>query len=396
MNELLGGLTPAEFLERHWQKEPLLVRGAVKDFDDAPQPGELAALACEEGVTSRLIHMPDAEQGWSVDHGPFDVETLSSLPVAGWTLLVQEVDRYLDSVADLLDRFRFIPNWRIDDVMVSYARDGAGVGAHVDRYDVFLIQAAGRRRWRIGDGPVEHEQLVPGIEVRVLAEFAPAQEWILEPGDMLYLPPRIAHEGVAIGESTTCSVGFRAPDPLDLGGGFFDALARGEALQTLYADPELAPAQSSGEISAAARQGLRRAVRSMIDRDRGFDRFLGRFLTDPGPGSPLAATFEDPDRVSDGSTEPADLAALETAVDRAGKLHRSAVPHLAWFREDDRVLLFAAGVAYDMGPQGEALAETICGRRTLDRETLAPGLQDRRHRAVLAELFARGVLIPGD
>ena len=190
----LGGLPPQAFLEEYWQKQPLLVRGAVPDITAPLSTDALFALACKPNVISRLVAAPRDDANWSVRRAPFDPRDFEALPAHGWTLLIQEADRHVEACAALLERFRFVPNWRVDDVMVSYATDGGGVGPHIDRYDVFLIQAQGRRRWRIAGKPLEDERLEPGVELPVLAEFEHDREWVLDPGDLLYLPPRIAHE----------------------------------------------------------------------------------------------------------------------------------------------------------------------------------------------------------
>ena len=196
---LLGQLDTRSFLELHWQKRPLLVRGALPGIDPGLNAEELAGLACEDGVDSRLVLERDGRHPWDVRFGPFSRQDFASLPATHWTLLVQEVDRLLPGVAALLEHFRFVPNWRIDDVMVSYAAPGGSVGPHVDNYDVFLIQAAGHRKWSLGAGPLpDPAPCLPDLGLEILESFEPAASWELEPGDMLYLPPRLAHHGVCL------------------------------------------------------------------------------------------------------------------------------------------------------------------------------------------------------
>jgi 50S ribosomal protein L16 3-hydroxylase len=374
---LLGELSVGEFLSRHWQKRPLLVRGALRDWAPPVDREQLLGLAARPGVGSRLVTMRD----WSVRHGPFPTEELRGLPTSGWTLLIQELDRHVDGLAALLDRFRFIPNWRIDDVMVSYAPDGGGVGPHIDRYDVFLVQAAGERRWRIASRPVEEERLLP-VELPVLAEFSPDEEWLLEPGDMLYLPPRIAHEGIAVGESVTCSVGFRTPDPRELSAGFLRQLAP-EAFDGIrYSDPDLAEAERLGESPPAARGQLREAARQLFDDEVAFDRWLGRMVTEPR-------------RNTRPNPSPCSLDELRGILDRGGSLRRSAIPHFVWQRErDGAVQLFVGGERYDLGSGGAPAAELLCGRRRLDGPALAPLLERDVLAGVLLDLVARGFLAP--
>ena len=383
---VLGELSVREFLTRHWQKQPLLVRGAVFDWPVPVTLQELIALAREADVTSRLITMPTEGCNWGVQRGPFSAGELEGLPEAGWTLLVQEMDRRVDGFAELLDRFRFIPNWRIDDVMVSYAPDGAGVGPHIDRYDVFLLQAAGRRRWRIASSPLEEEHLLPDVELPVLTEFEPDREWVLEPGDMLYLPPRIAHEGVAVGTSMTCSVGFRAPDPRELCAGFLRQLPPAVFDEIRFTDPDLEPAEKVGEIPNGARRRLRESAQRLFSDAVEFDRWLGRFVTTPRRNDRPGARA----RVYT-------LGEVIGLLDRGGYLKRSAAPHFAWHREEDgTVQLFVGGESYDLGRGMEPAAELLCGRERLDWIVLGPLLGQERLAGILVDLVLRGFLVPRD
>ena len=209
---LLGGLSPQAFMRRHWQKKPLLIRQAVPGVLPVVSRAQLFELAAREDVESRLV-VRDAGR-WSLRAGPLPRRALPPLKQRGWTLLVQGLDLHVEAAHELLTRFRFVPDARLDDVMVSYASDGGGVGPHVDSYDVFLLQVQGRRRWRIGRNVAP--ALDPDAPLKVLKRFVPEQEYLLEPGDMLYLPPQWAHDGVAEGECMTCSIGFQAPRREDL------------------------------------------------------------------------------------------------------------------------------------------------------------------------------------
>ena len=203
---LLGGLSPDAFMRRHWQKKPLLVRQAWPGVQSPIDRSALFDLAGADGVESRLLTQFDG--GWRLRHGPFGRRALPPISKPNWTILVQGLDLHWQSAHEMLQRFRFVPEVRLDDLMISYASDGGGVGPHLDSYDVFLLQVKGRRRWRIG--PVADRSLVPDRPVRLLANFLPTEEYLLEPGDMLYLPPLWGHDGVAEGECMTCSIGFRA------------------------------------------------------------------------------------------------------------------------------------------------------------------------------------------
>ena len=192
-------MPPARFLRDYWQKRPLLIRGAFRGFTPPLAPDDLAGLACTDGALARIVRRERNRDRWEVSTGPFDDATFKKLPEADWTLLVQDVDKWDNDTATLLDGFAFIPSWRIDDVMVSYATDGGGVGAHVDQYDVFLLQGAGRRRWSIDTRPNPSTAFREDVELKLLREFHPTHEWTLGPGDMLYLPPGVPHDGVASG-----------------------------------------------------------------------------------------------------------------------------------------------------------------------------------------------------
>ena len=196
MSAPLGELSPAEFLDQYWQKKPCLIRQAIPGFEQLLDGDDLAGLACEEMSDARLVKGTMEAADWSVEHGPFDEDAFSALPPENWTLLVQDVEKHYAPLQELMQQFQFIPSWRLDDLMISYAVPGGSVGPHTDQYDVFLLQATGRRRWQIASS--FDAGLLEDCPLNVLEQFSPEQEWVLEPGDMLYLPPNIAHHGVAL------------------------------------------------------------------------------------------------------------------------------------------------------------------------------------------------------
>ena len=235
---LLGGLSPQRFMQRHWQKKPLLVRQALPMARPFVDRAGLFALAERDGVESRLVEHR-AGGAWRLRYGPFGRRTLPALKQPRWSLLVQGLDLHLDAAHELMQRFRFVPDARLDDVMVSYASDGGGVGPHFDSYDVFLLQIQGRRRWRIGR--LRRPELQPDVPLKILQRFEPEEEFVLEPGDMLYLPPRWAHDGEAVGgDCMTCSIGFRAPQRGGLAGELLQRMADALEDDTLYRDPQQA------------------------------------------------------------------------------------------------------------------------------------------------------------
>ncbi|AVS80599.1 cupin domain-containing protein [Paracidovorax avenae] len=281
---LLGGITPAQFMRRHWQKKPLLVRQAVASFVPPVGRQELFALAAQETVESRLVQQKKG--AWSLRHGPFARRALPPLATPDWTLLVQGVDLHDDAVHALLQQFRFVPQARLDDLMISYATDGGGVGPHFDSYDVFLLQAHGRRRWRIGRQ--KDLALKDGIPLKILENFEPEQEFVLEPGDILYLPPRWAHDGIAEGECMTYSIGFRSPSRTGLAQDLLTRLSDGPdeegALSPhLYRDPAQDAADRPGEIPAALLDFARDALARALAEPLAVERALGESLTEPKP-----------------------------------------------------------------------------------------------------------------
>lgn len=273
----LSGLSHAEFLRRHWQKKPLLARGALRQYTGAITRDELFELAGLDDVDSRIVTRTRGR--WRVRHGPFSRRDIERLPRSGWTLLVQGVDHVLPQAARLLHEFSFIPYARLDDVMVSYATPGGGVGPHFDSYDVFLVQGEGQRRWQISRQ--RDLELIPHAPLKILRGFSREREWVLEPGDLLYLPPQCAHDGVALGECITYSIGFRAPHAQELGTRFLEFLQDRLELEGTYTDPDLKPARQPARIpsamvtrSAEMLENLRWSRGLVTD-------FLGRYLTEP-------------------------------------------------------------------------------------------------------------------
>ncbi|MCS6899992.1 MAG: cupin domain-containing protein [Myxococcales bacterium] len=276
---LLGGLTEEEFCERYWQKKPLLVRGAIPRFTGLLTPDELAGLACEEDMQSRLVRRRRGR--YTLENGPFDEATFARLPERNWTLLVQGINHVLPSAERLLLRFRFLPYARLDDLMVSYAPPGGGVGPHVDSYDVFLLQGKGRKRWEISSQ--EDRTLVPGAPLKILQDFRAEDRWDLNPGDLLYLPPRYAHHGIALDECMTYSIGFRALSAEELVHQFLAWLPQQLTPKGMYEDPELRPVKHPAEIDPGmVDKAVALLSQARWDREL-VGRFLGHYLSDPKP-----------------------------------------------------------------------------------------------------------------
>jgi len=276
----LGPFSVAEFMQRFWQRQPVLLRQALPDFATPVTRARLLTLARRDGVESRLVTAFGPR--WNLQHGPFRKDDLPPRSRPRWTLLVQGVDRHDAAAHALLARFRFVPDARLDDLMASYASDGGGVGPHVDSYDVFLIQAQGRRRWRISRQ--RERMLVPGLPLAILARFAPTYEWVLEPGDVLYLPPGVAHEGVAIGECITCSIGFRAPRFQELVAPWHAWLEETTQIRGQYRDPGLQPTHAPARIPASMIDASYKALTRRRPTRGDAEAALLRALSEPNRG----------------------------------------------------------------------------------------------------------------
>lgn len=276
---LLGGLTVAEFLRNHWHKRPLLVRQAIAGFGTQLLAEDLKALAGDPDVESRLVRRRGP--GWTVQYGPFAAEDWQALPKRNWSLLVSGVNHWLPAGDRLLDAFAFIPHARLDDLMVSYAPPGGGVGPHFDSYDVFLLQGLGTRRWEIS--AQQDLDLVEGAPLRILQRFTAEQSWVLQPGDLLYLPPKYAHNGVALSDCMTLSIGFRAPTAEEIASAFLADLQDSLRLNGRYADPDLQCAEHPGEIPGALLAGLSGFINDIRWEPAQVEDFIGRYLSEPKP-----------------------------------------------------------------------------------------------------------------
>jgi 50S ribosomal protein L16 3-hydroxylase len=367
----LGTLDTGQFLEHYWQKRPCLIRQAIPGFVPLLDGDDLAGLACEEMAESRLVRGTYAAADWTLEHGPFSEDDFAALGEENWTLLVQDVEKHYAPLQDLMHLFDFIPRWRLDDLMISYAATGGSVGPHVDQYDVFLLQAAGRRRWQIAE-PFQPE-LLDGCPLNVLRCFEPGQEWVLEPGDMLYLPPNVAHHGVALEPGMTWSIGARAPSAADLLQGLGEWLAIGGHEGERYSDPALVPASRAGEIDRSALQRLRKLMLQELDTGPGLDNFLAAFLSrfrmahEP---LPPPVTFSD--------------VKLLRALRQGLSLMRNPWTRLAWVEQPGGARLYAAGQPYDCSVR---LAACLCEREQprLDADKL-----DHASLQVLARLVNNG------
>lgn len=276
---LLGGLSVKEFLRDYWQKKPLLIRQAMPGFRGLLDSSELFDLACDPDAQARLIEHKRGK--WHLQHGPFAPSQFADMGKSKWTVLVQGINHYLPEAADLLQHFNFIPHSRLDDLMVSYAPRHGGVGPHFDSYDVFLLQGMGHRRWQISSQ--KDKALIPDAPLRILQNFTVEHEWVLEPGDMLYLPPHWAHNGIAEDDCMTYSIGFRTPSYHELTEQFLIHLQDNICIDGMYADPDLKLQKHPSEVS----EDMLKQVAQVIDRikwnNTDVASFLGKYLSEPKP-----------------------------------------------------------------------------------------------------------------
>ncbi|PTU78265.1 cupin [Pseudomonas indoloxydans] len=376
--QLLGGLTAREFLRDYWQKKPLLVRQAIPDFESPISPDELAGLALEEEVESRLV-IEHGARPWELQRGPFNEDTFQDLPERDWTLLVQAVDQFVPEVAELLENFKFLPKWRIDDLMISFAAPGGGVGPHFDNYDVFLLQAHGHRRWQVGQMCDSDSPLLPHADLKILAQFEPTDEWVLAPGDMLYLPPRLAHCGTAEDDCMTYSVGFRAPSATEVLTHFTDFLGQFLPDEERYSDADIQPSEDPNQIQRDALERLKALLNEHMSDERLLMTWFGQFMTEP----------KYPELVAGIEIEEEDfLGALEDGA----ILIRNPSARMAWSEVGEDLVLFASGQSRLVSARLRELLKLICSADALHVENLGAWLADDEGRTLLWELVKQGSL----
>jgi 50S ribosomal protein L16 3-hydroxylase len=375
----LNNFDTAAFLRDYWQKRPLLIRNPWQSWQNPLSPDELAGLACEDHVESRLI--TQSSDDWNAEHGPLPETRFGELGKSPWTLLVQAVDQHVPDVAALIKPFRFIPNWRIDDIMVSFASDGGGVGPHFDHYDVFLVQGLGQRRWQIGGMCDDQTALRSHEDLLLLANFEVTEEWILNPGDMLYIPPGIAHNGVAVGtDCMTYSIGFRSPSRKELIGNWCDDLLPEMTDDDRYCDPDLSVQENPGEIPGAAIDRLHAMITEKLTDRAAFARWFGKYSSTP--------RYPETDWRPE---EPIGTEHLRALLTENHPLLRNPASRFSFIREsEERLLLFVDGECFPCTDASCALAEKLCAQ---DQLTVDAEFHDSDNVVtLLAKLYNRGSL----
>jgi 50S ribosomal protein L16 3-hydroxylase len=379
----LGNMPLETFLSEYWQKKPLVIRSGLPDLESPIAPDVLAGLACEEGVESRLLIQGESDRDWELKHGPFNDEIFSQLPESHWTLLVQAVDHWIPEAGNLLKLFDFIPRWRMDDLMISYASDGGGVGPHFDNYDVFLIQTSGKRKWEIGGIYDETAPLRPDMPVSVLREFKAIETWALEAGDILYLPPGVGHNGIAEGnDCMTCSVGFRAPSHSEILREYTDYIGvnLGEALR--YEDPDLVAQENTGEITQQTLEKIQLILRKYIEDKELISQWFGRFVTTP--------KYQQADPLdSEDSENTCSIEDLKSHLASGGILVRNESSRYAFEVKDDKNILFVDGTCIDSINDTNELIEILCTEIELSDESF---VQTDDNLNLLLKLLQGGVI----
>lgn len=379
--QIPGGLDADVFLRDYWQKKPLVIRQAFPGLASPVSADELAGLACEEAVESRIVIENDNGRPWQLENGPFAPERFESLPATHWTLLVQGLDHWVPELAPLLDRFRFVPNWRLDDIMASYAPEGGSVGPHYDQYDVFLLQAEGAREWQFGGHCDETSPRVDGTPLRILSDWNGEETVVLEPGDMLYLPPGVGHHGVARGDCITLSIGFRAPSYDDILTGFSDFLCNQPGADQLLRDPDLQPQDNPGEITPAAVDSVSRIVASALERRDLLALWLGQYTTAP-KNTHIVVPPE----------EPVDADSLRSALAEGAWLRWNEGSRFAYHELGEQTALFVDGERYMLSGDARIMAPLLCAGHQPDPERMAELVRDEALGGLLTTLINQGSL----
>lgn len=382
----LGGLTAREFLTEYWQKKPLFIKNAFPDFEDPIDADEIAGLALEPFIPSRFIFESGGERPWQLKMGPAVEDDFASLKDKKWMLVINDVEKNLPELKAMTAPFQFIPNWRLDDLQVSLGEEGGNVGAHWDDYDVFLIQGMGKKRWQISYAPVSEDDFVDGVDIRLIENFKADEEWIVEPGDMLYLPPRIGHYGVNIGRSVTWSVGFRAPKHREMFRDFIEMQFDKIAEDARFSDPTLPVSSEYGHLTDDAIDRVMAVLQESLTHNREMvSEWFGAFITEP-------KMFQTPEPLD----EPMDEESLVEFLDDGGALEVHPGITLLHREINDAIYLFAAGKSYSLPKSEKALVTYIVNSEFLEYEALEEALSSDVAKQFLVQLVNDGILLCED
>ncbi len=371
----LGNISQQTFMEEYWQKKPLLIRQAFPNFESPITADELAGLACEEEVNSRIVMEKDGEHPWFPIFGPMSDEIYSSMPETHWSLIVNDLEKYLPELSWIIDSFRFIPEWRLDDLMISYAADHGSVGPHIDLYDVFILQGQGKRRWQINSQEVTEENQIKETPLRIQKDFQAEEEWIIEPGDMLYLPPGVSHHGVSLGESLSYSIGFRATSHADLVNEFIGHITQNLSPKLTYQDPDQSIQEHPNEIKQDALERITEIFKEYLQPNHPeLQRWFGCFVSDT-----KASVATEPEQEINSIEELKELTSTDT-------LSRHPASRFAFAQNPDNTLLFIDGEDYEVNPD---FAKSLCKQRQIDLDELI-AIADKDELQLMVNLYNGG------
>ena len=373
----LGNLTPEQFLKEYWQKKPLVIHQAFPNIQCPITAEELAGLACEEDVSSRIIIEKDGEHPWQPIFGPMDDKTFAKLPESHWTLAVNDLEKVVPELAWLPDLFRFIPDWRFDDLLCSYAADQGSVGPHFDLYDVFIIQGSGKRRWQISTAEVTEDNQAKGTPLRIQKIFNAEQEWILEPGDMIYIPPNVSHHGVSLGDSISFSVGYRAVSHAVLLNEFISLITQNLSPKLTYQDADLKKQSHPAEITHDAIDRVSSIFKEYLNPNHPeISRWFGRYMSDP-----KSENNEAPEERIESIDE------LLEEMQVGATLYRHPASRFAYNQQKGYSMLFVDGEDYVTSSE---FATQLCENRAIAIKLINTASQDERQ--LLLDLYNNGCI----
>lgn len=357
---LLGKMPVTTFLKDYWQKQPLLIKQALPQFEAPITPDELAGLALEPEVESRIIQTQQDNQPWALSRGPFNENTFAELGDKDWTFLVQAVDHWVPEVAELLNTVNFLPSWRLDDIMVSFAATGGSVGPHYDNYDVFLLQAEGTREWQLGEHCDSDTPLLCHPDLQVVEQFTAKQTYTLAPGDVLYLPPQIPHYGIALSPGMTFSIGFRAPAYADMFGLFADFIASELVQEQRYHDPDLTTSNEPGKIDSATLSRVREQLLTLVDQPDKLRQWFGEHMTEPKYNTPPVLAKEETPPITE----------LSNLLQQGYQFILNLGGRLAYSETNQGLLVFADGVSITTSIDALPVVQRLCQRRSVQSHHL--------------------------
>jgi 50S ribosomal protein L16 3-hydroxylase len=377
--QLLGGMSKETFLKEYWHKKPLLIRNAIPNFEAPLSSDDVAGLSLEEAVESRIIIEKGGKHPWEMRTGPFSENTFTKLPKEKWTLLIQGADHWIPELKEILNQFRFIPNWRLDDLMISYAVNGGNVGPHYDNYDVFLLQAEGQRHWHTGQVCDEDTPCIPDTQLRLIENFEQAEDWVLNPGDMLYLPPQMAHHGIAIGECMTYSIGFKAPSKSEVLLNYVERHIERYTQEDRYKDPDLA-LQPSGLIADQSIDKIQDILKELASDRDAIATWLGEYASEPKYDNIEAL---DPE---------VDEQELNSLIDQGAILLCNEASRFCYTSTTQGTTLFVDGLSYPLVADLTSFARQLCDSLILPNPIESDWLSKPLEVKLIIKLINQGAL----